>query len=136
MRRERVHEAALVAGLEPELRPWHPHVTIARCRDVAPQSLRSFLKVNLDLDAGMIRGMFGAAPAIPVRVCSVNTLEWLVCIPDRSVGEYLVDLMTDPAKEGWEVLGGQEYAGVEFRPNPVLDQANQILRRHPQQRSC
>jgi 2'-5' RNA ligase len=52
---KRVHEAALAAGLEPELRPWHPHVTIARCRDVAPQSLRSFLKANADLDAGMIR---------------------------------------------------------------------------------
>lgn len=52
---KRVHEAALAAGLEPELRPWHPHITIARCRDVAPQSLRNFLKVNVDLDAGMIR---------------------------------------------------------------------------------
>ena len=52
---KRVHEAALAAGLEPELRPWHPHITIARCRDVAPQSLRNFLKVNADFDAGMIR---------------------------------------------------------------------------------
>jgi len=51
---KRVHEAALGAGLEPELRPWHPHVTIARCRDVAPQSLRKFLQSNKDLDAGMI----------------------------------------------------------------------------------
>jgi len=52
---KRVHEAALAAGLEPELRPWHPHITIARCRDVAPQSLRNFLKANADLDAGMFR---------------------------------------------------------------------------------
>jgi 2'-5' RNA ligase len=52
---KRVHEAALAAGLEPELRPWHPHITIARCRDVAPQSLRKFLQLNEDLDAGMIR---------------------------------------------------------------------------------
>jgi 2'-5' RNA ligase len=52
---KRVHEAALGAGLEPELRPWHPHITIARCRDVAPQSLREFLKANADLDAGMVR---------------------------------------------------------------------------------
>ena len=52
---KRVQEAALAAGLEPELRPWHPHITIARCRDVAPQSLRNFLKANVDLDAGMIR---------------------------------------------------------------------------------
>jgi len=52
---KRVHEAALAAGLEPELRPWHPHITIARCRDVAPQSLRRFLRSNAELDAGMIR---------------------------------------------------------------------------------
>ena len=52
---KRVQEAALAAGLEPELRPWHPHLTIARCRDVAPQSIRKFLQSNADLDAGMIR---------------------------------------------------------------------------------
>ena len=52
---KRVQEAALAAGLEPELRPWHPHVTIARCQDVSAQSLRKFLQTNGDLDAGMIR---------------------------------------------------------------------------------
>src|SRR5882762_9178023 len=52
---KRVQEAALAARLEPELRPWHPHITIARCRDVAPQSIRKFLKANADFDAGMIR---------------------------------------------------------------------------------
>ncbi len=52
---KRVQEAALAAGLEPELRPWHPHITIARCRDVAPQSIRKFLQSNADLGAGMIR---------------------------------------------------------------------------------
>jgi 2'-5' RNA ligase len=52
---KRVQEAALAAGIEPELRPWHPHVTIARCRDVAPQSIRKFLQTNVDFDAGMIR---------------------------------------------------------------------------------
>ena len=52
---KRVQEAALAAGLEPELRPWHPHITFARYGDVAPQSLRCLLKANEDLDAGMIR---------------------------------------------------------------------------------
>ncbi len=31
---KRVTEAALAVGIEPELRAWHPHVTLARCRDV------------------------------------------------------------------------------------------------------
>jgi 2'-5' RNA ligase len=51
---KRVQEAALGAGLEPELRPWHPHITIARCRDVSAQSLRKFLQSNAEFDAGMI----------------------------------------------------------------------------------
>ncbi len=52
---KRVQEAALAAGLEPELKPWHPHITIARCRDVSGQSLRKFLQLNAEFDAGMIR---------------------------------------------------------------------------------
>src|SRR5207249_6249227 len=52
---KRVQESALAAGLEPDLRPWHPHVTIARCRDVSAQSLRKFLHSNAEFDAGMIR---------------------------------------------------------------------------------
>jgi RNA 2',3'-cyclic 3'-phosphodiesterase len=52
---KRVQEAALAVGLEPELRPWHPHITIARCRDVSAQALRKFLQSNAEFDAGMIR---------------------------------------------------------------------------------
>ncbi len=52
---KRVQESALAAGLEPDLRPWHPHITIARCRDVSAQSLRKFLQANAELDVGMIR---------------------------------------------------------------------------------
>jgi RNA 2',3'-cyclic 3'-phosphodiesterase len=52
---KRVQEAALAVGIEPELRPWHPHITIARSRDVSGQSLRKFLQSNAELDAGMIR---------------------------------------------------------------------------------
>ena len=51
---KRVQEAALGAGLEPELRPWHPHITIARCRGVSAQSLRKFLQSNAEFDAGLI----------------------------------------------------------------------------------
>jgi len=52
---KRVQEAALAAGIEPELRPWHPHITVARCRDVSAQALRRFLQSNAEFDAGMIR---------------------------------------------------------------------------------
>jgi len=52
---KRVQEAALAVGIEPELRPWHPHITIARCRDVSAQALRKCLQSNAEFDAGMIR---------------------------------------------------------------------------------
>src|SRR5215470_1623960 len=51
---KRVQEAALAVGIEPELRPWHPHITIARCRDVSAQALRKFLQSNAEFDAGLI----------------------------------------------------------------------------------
>lgn len=74
------------------------------------------------VDGRPMRDMIGVTPSLPMRVCSISDLEWLVCLPDRSVGDHLLNLMTDPAREGWEVLG-QEFAGLEFAPSAVLDQA-------------
>ena len=51
---KRVQEAALAAGLEPDLRAFHPHVTLARCRDVSPEAIRPFLKAHAAFDAGLI----------------------------------------------------------------------------------
>jgi hypothetical protein len=82
------------------------------------------------VDAGLMRSRAGLVPSVPMRVCSVDLLEWLVCLPDRSVGEYLVELMNDPSKEGWDVLG-TDYAGIEFAPNAVLDQAWSSFRWSP-----
>jgi hypothetical protein len=73
------------------------------------------------MDAGPIRSMVGASPSVPMRVCSSNLLEWLVRLQDRSLGQYLVDLMNDATKEGWEV--GSDLEGIETSPNAVLDQA-------------
>jgi RNA 2',3'-cyclic 3'-phosphodiesterase len=52
---KRVQEAALAAALEPELRAWHPHITLARCREVNPTVARKFLKSNMNFDGGRIR---------------------------------------------------------------------------------
>jgi 2'-5' RNA ligase len=52
---KRVQEAALQAGLEPDLRSFHPHITLARCRDVSAESVRPFLRAHAAFDAGMIR---------------------------------------------------------------------------------
>ena len=55
---KRVQEAALGAGLEPDLRAFHPHITLARCRDVSAQSVRPFLRRHAAFDAGMIHVEF------------------------------------------------------------------------------
>ena len=52
---KRVQEAALNAGIEPGLRPFHPHITLARCRGVSPGAVRRFLQSNADLDLGLLR---------------------------------------------------------------------------------
>jgi 2'-5' RNA ligase len=52
---KRVQEAALAARIEPDLRAWHPHITLARCRNVALQPMQKFLKKNAHLDVGPIR---------------------------------------------------------------------------------
>lgn len=51
---KRVQEAVLGAGLEPDLRPWHPHITLARGRDASAESVRPFLKAHGDFEAGMV----------------------------------------------------------------------------------
>ena len=51
---KRVQEAALHAGLEPDLRSFHPHITLARCRDISAESVRPFLRAHSAFDAGMI----------------------------------------------------------------------------------
>lgn len=51
---KRVQEAALGAGIDPDLRPFHPHITIARCRDVSAEAIKPFLRKNGNFDAGMV----------------------------------------------------------------------------------
>ncbi|HEY4270982.1 MAG TPA: RNA 2',3'-cyclic phosphodiesterase [Candidatus Udaeobacter sp.] len=75
---KRVQEAALAVGIEPELRPWHPHITIARSRDVSAQSLRKFLQSNAEFDAGLIHveafHLYSSTltPAGPIHTCELT----------------------------------------------------------------
>jgi 2'-5' RNA ligase len=75
---KRVQDAALAVGLLADLRPWHPHITLARCRDVSGGVLRKFLKSNADLDAGMFRVdafhlyCSELTPAGPIHTCQLS----------------------------------------------------------------
>jgi RNA 2',3'-cyclic 3'-phosphodiesterase len=75
---KRVLEAALAVGIEPELRPWHPHITLARCRQVREGILRKFLKSNSELDVGLSRvEVFHLycsqlTPSGPIHTCQLS----------------------------------------------------------------
>jgi len=51
---KKVTDAALRAGLQPDLRPWHPHVTLARCEHVSAERLRPLLRQHEGLDLGLV----------------------------------------------------------------------------------
>ena len=71
-----VQEAALGAGLQSDLRSWHPHITFARCRDVSAEAGRAFVKRHADFDAGMVRvESFALYSSIPGPLGSAYTRE-------------------------------------------------------------
>ena len=49
----RIQDAVLHAGLEPDLKPFHPHITIARGKGISRQALQPFLRKHAETDFGM-----------------------------------------------------------------------------------
>ncbi|MBV8377939.1 MAG: RNA 2',3'-cyclic phosphodiesterase [Verrucomicrobia bacterium] len=49
----RVQDAVLHAGLEADLKPFHPHVTIGRGRGISRQTLQPFLRRNAETEFGL-----------------------------------------------------------------------------------
>jgi RNA 2',3'-cyclic 3'-phosphodiesterase len=50
---QRIQDAVLHAGLEPDLKPFHPHITIGRAKGISRQSLQPFLRKHAEADFGM-----------------------------------------------------------------------------------
>jgi 2'-5' RNA ligase len=77
---KRVQDTALAVGLEADLRPWHPHITLARCREAHGGVLRKFLKSNAEFGAGMFRVeafhlyCSELTPAGPIHTCEMSIL--------------------------------------------------------------
>jgi 2'-5' RNA ligase len=49
----RIQDAALHAGLEPDLKPFHPHITIGRAKGVSRQALQPFIRRYAEADLGL-----------------------------------------------------------------------------------
>lgn len=49
-----IQDAVLKAHLEPDLKPFHPHITVGRCRGVSSQALRPWVLRNESAEFGLI----------------------------------------------------------------------------------
>lgn len=49
----RVQEAVLRAGLEPDLKPFHPHITLARATNLSSAALLPFLRRYAEVELGL-----------------------------------------------------------------------------------
>jgi 2'-5' RNA ligase len=50
---KRIQDAVLRAGLEADLRPFHPHITLGRVNGVSGATLLPFLRRNADVELGL-----------------------------------------------------------------------------------
>jgi hypothetical protein len=73
------------------------------------------------VNAPPIRQRFSASVTIPTSVCWSEELEWVLMLKDRPIDTYLLELLTDPAKVGWDISA--DLAGIELGRNAVLDKA-------------
>jgi 2'-5' RNA ligase len=51
----RIQDAVLHAGLEADLKPFHPHVTVARAKGISRQSLQPFLRSYAETEFGLVK---------------------------------------------------------------------------------
>jgi 2'-5' RNA ligase len=51
--RKRVLDALLQAGLEPDLSPFHPHITLARTTGVTREVIQPFLRRHAEAELGI-----------------------------------------------------------------------------------
>ena len=48
-------DAILHAGLEPDLKPFHPHVTIGRAKGISEQALQPFIRRHAETEFGLVK---------------------------------------------------------------------------------
>jgi 2'-5' RNA ligase len=51
----RIQDTVLQVGLEPDLKPFHPHVTVGRAKNVSGQALQPFLRRHAETEFGLVK---------------------------------------------------------------------------------
>jgi hypothetical protein len=72
-------------------------------------------------NAQPIRDRYGASVTIPTAVCWSEELEWVLMLKDQTIDTYLLGLLTDPAKAGYDISA--DLVGIELGRSAVLDDA-------------
>lgn len=73
---KRVHDALLAARFDPVLRSFHPHVTLARLKDVSAHTLRPFLKLHEAAEFALVEfTTFALVSSKPGAEGSIYTVE-------------------------------------------------------------
>jgi 2'-5' RNA ligase len=73
---QRLQDAVLHAGLEPDLKPFHPHITLARLRGVSRQVLKPFLRRHTETEFGLWKvGSFALLSSSPSSAGSTYEVE-------------------------------------------------------------
>lgn len=52
---KQVQDAVLQAGLEPDLKPFHPHVTVGRAKGISREALQPFLRTHRESEFGLFK---------------------------------------------------------------------------------
>ena len=72
----RIQDAALHAGLEPDLRPFHPHITIGRPKGIPRQAIQPFIRQYAEADLGMFEvNGFGLYSSVLSPAGAIHHLE-------------------------------------------------------------
>ena len=72
----RIQDAALQAGLEADLRPFHPHITIGRAKGIPRQAIQPFLRQYDKADLGMFEvNGFGLYSSVLSPAGAIHHLE-------------------------------------------------------------
>ena len=51
----RIQDAVLSAGLQADLKPFHPHVTVGRAKNISSQALQPFVRSHAEAEFGLVK---------------------------------------------------------------------------------
>ena len=72
-----IQDAILHAGLEPDLKPFHPHVTIGRAKGISQQALQPFIRSHAETEFGLVKVTgFALYSSVLTAAGAIHHVEW------------------------------------------------------------